>query len=436
MITSPKPPVDSAARTAAVGTSVGTPPDLGGVAARVEPVWSLAFLGLCVFTFAIVTYRFPVGELGIAIAMVGLAVQRPPLRAPAPFWILLAFIVWSSLSAFASPFPTPETHNLWERLKLLAIFFVVVNVLRTGRQIYVYLAFLLLCFLLFPARGALVNYAGGYTVFGRALWNYTYANPNDLAALTLIAIGIAAALVPALAKHRYVRWGTLAAAAVLLIVVLLTQSRGAFIGLLAGFGIGAWKTLRVRRAGLVIGAVIAVVLAALVPNSVWDRLSGISKLTSTDTIAAADQEGSAEQRWEIQQTAVRIVADNWLLGVGPGAYRAANAVYAPQIGPKDTHNTYLNVAAETGVPGLVLWVALVISVLVRATRAWRGRSASDTATGGIGYVWITRGLVAFLVAGIFGSYAAITMPYIILATLWCCAHLTTPGSRQMRRAVQ
>jgi O-antigen ligase len=369
------------------------------------------------------------------MAIVGLAMQRPALRAPAPFWILLAFIAWLSLSAWFSPFATPEAHSLWERVKLVAIFFIVVNVLRTSRQIYVYMAFLLGCFLLFPARGALVNYLSGYTVFGRALWNYTYANPNDLAALSLVALGIAASLASTGARRPYIRWGALGVAAVLVVLVLLTQSRGAFIGLVVGFGIAFFRALRQQRAGLVIGLLVVCVAAVLVPERVWDRLSGISKLTSTETIADADREGSAEQRWEIQKTAARIVADNWLLGVGPGAYRAANAVYAPEIGPKDTHNTYLNVAAETGIPGLILWSALVVSVIRRATKAWATERASRPADDKIAYAWITRGFIAFMIAGIFGSYAAITMPYIILATLWCCAEVSPVESRPTRHAV-
>jgi O-antigen ligase len=426
---------------ASIGAAgVGGPSSAAGAqhparVARREPVWSAAFVGLCVFTFAIVTYRFPVGELGIAIAVIGLAIQRPALRAPAPFWILVGYTVWASLSAWASPFPASESQDLWERLKLVAVFFIALNVLRTSRQVYVYVGLLLLCFILFPVRGALVNYIGGYTIFGRALWNYVYSNPNDLAALCLVAMGLTLSLATARATSGSIRLGAVAAGGMLVAVVLLTQSRGGFIGLVAGFGLGAVSFLRTRRGGVLVGLVLVAVVSVALPGAVWERLSGISKLTSSDTIAQADQEGSAEQRWQIQKTAVRIFSDNWLLGVGPGAYKAANALYAPEIGFKDTHNTYLNVAAETGLPGLLLWIALVMSVLIRAVRSTRNEAAVDDPRQSVQFVWITRGLIAFLIAGLFGSYASITMPYIILALLWCCADLSTPKLRASRLAV-
>src|SRR5437879_8090838 len=56
--------------------------------------WSLTLLGLCIFTFAIVTYRLPIAEVGIAIAAVGLVLQPRKVRVPSPVWIYGAFVLW------------------------------------------------------------------------------------------------------------------------------------------------------------------------------------------------------------------------------------------------------------------------------------------------------------------------------------------------------
>src|SRR5882672_7927718 len=59
-----------------------TPPSLPRDQAQVSWLglprfnWSLTLLGLCVFTIAIVTARFPIGEVGVAIAAVGLLPAR------------------------------------------------------------------------------------------------------------------------------------------------------------------------------------------------------------------------------------------------------------------------------------------------------------------------------------------------------------------------
>jgi O-antigen ligase len=150
-------------------------------------------------------------------------------------------------------------------------------------------------------------------------------------------------------------------------------------------------------------------------------------LSSTATLALADPEGSAAQRFEIQKVAWQILVDNPVFGVGLGAYREANAAYAPSLGRRDTHNTYLNVAAEVGLPGFALWCALVWSVLRYAYRHRRLAAAGVLATQ---QAWIERAFWGYLVAALFGTYAALTFPYLVLAVLWCSASLlASPSTR-------
>src|SRR5882762_6137731 len=150
--------------------------------------WTLTLLGLCIFTFAIVTFRFPIGEIGIAIAAVGLVLQPRKFRVQSPVWIYGAFVLWAFVGSLASSYSDVALGNVLESLKLLAIILVLVNALQTEGQLRFYLLFFLGCFVLFPVRGTLL---GGDTVSGRVVWNYIYSNPNDLAALCLFPLGIA-----------------------------------------------------------------------------------------------------------------------------------------------------------------------------------------------------------------------------------------------------
>jgi O-antigen ligase len=382
-----------------------------------QGLWSLSMIGLCIFTISIVTYKFPLAELGIAIGAVGLLVGAERVRFAPAVWLLALFIAWALLASMFARFPQITQAALFERAKLLPIFLIAINALRTWRHVRVYLILLLVCFILFPVRGALINYFFvGYTVFGRAIWNFVYGNPNDLAVLCLLALGAALALALRKQEHKYVRWGAWAATGLLLFTMLLTQSRGAFLGLLVGMGWPIAKNLLREPRRIVVAVVGVVLLVSVTPSTVWQRLAGISKLTSVETIGQADAEGSAQQRFELQGVAWKIFSDHPLFGIGLGAYRPVNAQYAPKLGPRDTHNTYLNLAAELGLPGLLIWVALVVSVLARVRRARRSslQSTADDAS-----IWVERGFVGFLVASIFGTYSVLTMPYLILAVLWC-----------------
>lgn len=388
--------------------------------------WSLMLLGFFVFTFAIVTYYFDVAVIGIAIAAVGLFFQSERLRVPFPVWLYGAFVLWAFVASFESNYPDIARDQVLEHLKLFVLILVAVNALRMEGQLRFYLFFFLGCFVLFPIRGTLVNYfVYGNHPFGRAIWNYIYSNSNDLAALSLIVLGIALALFTSAHSRSLARLGAGISVILVLVVILLTQSRGAFIGLVIGMGPSLLKLGLKRSRYLVPVALVGLAIVYAIPEFVWERLSGIEKLTSVQTIAEADPEGSAEQRFEIQKVAWRIFRDNPVYGVGLGAYPKVNALYAPNLGKRDTHNTYLNLAAEVGLPGLLLWLACFGAVL---RYAYRRRRQAPPGVSTTQQVWIERALRGYFVAAIFGTYSALSFPYLMLAVLWCSATMLVPLS--------
>lgn len=380
---------------------------------------ALAFVGLAIFTFFLVTARWAgFTEVGIWIALLGLIIRPQNLRFPAPAGWALAFLLWALVTSFFALSPETARAELLERLKSLIIFFAVINVLRTPRQLRFYILLVLVAFMIYPARGTLQNYVTGNTILGRVIWNKIYSNPNDLGAMTLLTTGLALAIATVRTERRRVRWAVGLCVPVMIAIMLLTQSRGVFIGLIVGFAPVLLAQIR-KRPSFALPVIIAIIATGvLIPATVWHRLGGITKLTSTETIAEADPEGSAAQRFEIDKTAWRIFADHPLIGVGIGCYRQANDRYSPELGKLDAHNTYMELAAELGLPGLLLWLGLVGSVLLQVKR-YRRSFAADAAP--IRIVWIERAVVGFLVAGFFGSYSGITMFYLILGTLWAVA---------------
>jgi O-antigen ligase len=384
--------------------------------------WTLPLLGLCVFTFAIVSFYAPVGEFGILIAVVGLLIGGLRLRIPSPVWLYGAFILWSLFAAFGAPNTSTAITEVIEQFKLFLIMIIVVNALRAPGQLKFYLLFFLACYVLFPIRGALINfYVSGYGTFGRAIWNYIYSNPNDLAALTLIAFSMSLGVGFTSEPRTLVRWGAVVAGLLTLGVIFLTQSRGAFLGFVIALGIPLSRLgLKHPKAFIPAAIAVAIVGVSVLPESVWDRIGGIRALTSTTSAVEADEEGSAAERLAIQGIALRIVSDYPIFGVGIGAYGIAHNQYDPALGFKDTHNTYLKLAAEVGIPGLILWCVLVMSVLKNARSARQRLPSSELSRQ---QIWLERGLIAYLIAGIFGSYSSLTFPYVVMALLWTSANL-------------
>jgi len=402
---------------------------------------TLSLFGLFMFTFFLVTARFPsfFTELGIYLALLGLLLRPQEVRFPAPVRWATALVLWGVVTTFTAISPEMAYAALIELLKALVIFFVVMNALRTPQQLRSYILLFLVAFLIYPARGALQNYVTGNRYFGRALWNGIYANPNDLAAITLLALGLTLAIATVSTQNPRVRWAAIAFVPVTVVIILLTQSRGTFIGLLAGFGPAILSRVR-RRPTLAGPVLIVVVLAAvLVPAAAWHRFQGITKVTSSQTIGEADKYGSAAQRLAILENGWHIFMDHPLLGVGIGCYNQANARYAPGLGRRDAHNTYISLGAEMGIPGLLLWLGLVGSVLVQVRRRRRSLEADDRT---IQILWLERAIVGCLVAAFFASYAGITIFYLLLGMLWAAsnvlgrdaADLGAPPARRALRA--
>jgi O-antigen ligase len=214
-------------------------------------------------------------------------------------------------------------------------------------------------------------------------------------------------------KKGWVRWAALAGMIALPMLILMTQSRGVFLGLLVFIAIAfAGQRRRVRLALRLV--VLAVILASVAPAGVWSRLQTLQHATNTTTLDQVDgEEGSARQRYEIWRVAWKIIREHPVTGVGFGAYKPTHEQYAmdPEFNPtargaRDTHSLYFNVLAETGVLGLTLYLGMLASIFIVAERA-RRRCRAIFEIGARQLLMLEAGLLAFLVASIFGS-----LPYL------------------------
>jgi hypothetical protein len=88
-----------------------------------------------------------------------------------------------------------------------------------------------------------------------------------------------------------------------------------------------------------------------------------------------------------------------------------------------------------GLPGLLLWLGLVGSVLAQVRRRRAHLVADDRM---IQVFWIERAVIGFLVAGFFASYAHLTVFYLFLGILWTGSNVlgreaTEPAAPPARR---
>ena len=379
--------------------------------------WTIPFLGILGFIFVVITYRAPVADIAVVVGLAALLMLPGSRRFPSYLRWLLAFVLWAALGSMSSRYFTVSWDALVTRGKFVLITFLAVNAIRSEAQGRIARAFVVLCFLVVPARVAILMFLRGEMVQGRVVGPFIYANPNDLAGLALVPLACAASL--AVTEHRrpLMRAFGLVSIGILLFVILITKSRGAFLGIVAMVAPFVVVAARRRPKWLLGFAVMMVVGLYTAPAGVWNRIAGLTKATDSETIRNVDPEGSGAERLDILRTGWQIFLDNPILGVGLGAFPPTHRQYDPARRSKDTHNTYLNVAAEAGLPGFVIFLGMIWALLRHSRRA---RAAAQMLPPEETQVvwWVEHGLIAFLVAAMFATYARYSHLYVYMALLW------------------
>ena len=347
---------------------------LGGIRQRAqvakEKIWTLPILCLVLYLFVIHSFKLNLGSAAIVGGLLAVVMSKKKLLGSEPMKWYAIYLGWVLITIPASMAPGESWFAWTDSLKILLIMFLMMNAIQTKKQHRVITLAWLAMFAFYPVRGTMLNFLTGQSSFGRYAWNFSFANFNDLAALTLIPLALSLDRLRTPDK-KWIKLCALAGLFVLPFMVLITQSRG---GMLGATGFLLFLLLRSRyRVRLAVAiAVMGVCGFLFAPKTVWDRVAGMSNLTSTETIGEADS--SAEQRFLILQVATTVIANNPIFGVGIGAYPYAHQKYARTNsewkfarGRRDTHNTYLHVMAETGIVGFVLFLMIFIT-------AWRGLS--------------------------------------------------------------
>ena len=152
-----------------------------------------------------------------------------------------------------------------------------------------------------------------------------------------------------------------AAIAAVWVGLLFSFSQSSFAALVAGVLAAAAFVWR-WRAAAALGLVGAVALSV-----------GFSTPNGRDTFDGLDRATSG--RAKLMENGARLALDHPVAGVGLGSFRHA---YARAVGLRGrapgaaaSHNAPITVAAETGMPGLLLFAWLVATALVRALRRLR-----------------------------------------------------------------
>lgn len=363
-----------------------------------------------------------------AIAM--LRLKADPARtpwyktAPAVFLICYSALLWIQLpSALDS-----ELHRECAVIftKFIIVYFMVYRLIDTPILTADFmLAHVLGCFYL-----GLIAYGSG-APGGRldGVGGPGIDDSNTLGMHAATGVVVAAMLIFALRGWR--RYAALVSAPLILNMVVLTGSRGAFLALFMGgvtiFALRPRENLRLFY-GLAIAGLLA--FGVVASDAFWERMQTIESAARQDE----NIDNSAEGRIEQIKAGMQMFAAH-PMGVGHRGFAALSPAYLDEIylvdGARSSHNTFMSTLVEQGILGatmfLLLWGWVFKSCLLARRWALAKRPLLEVSL----MAGVCAGLVVVFIGGQFADFLKSEVQiwlFALLASLRATATAGVPDS--------
>lgn len=281
-------------------------------------------------------------------------------------------------------------------IKVVLMFIVLVNVVRTERRLKG-LMWLSLGVGVFLSYRAISDFqSGNLTVNGfrvKGALGGMFGNPNDMALHLVMMIPIAVALF--FGTRNPVRKILYAACAALMtMAMVVTYSRGAFLGFVVSFLVLMWKLGRRQRFSVMAVALLVLLLFLIfAPGNYGLRLLSIF-------IPELDPVGSSIARRDLLWRSLFVALHNPIFGVGMENFHIVSSHELV------SHNAYTQVAAELGFPALILYIGFIVAPLKKLWQIEQ-RTFADRRTSCFYHltVGLQASIIAYMVSSFFGSVA-------------------------------
>jgi len=342
--------------------------------------------------------------LGIAFAMG----RERLLTLKVQTLLLLLLIGWISITVATALVPEVSKVVYGHYWKGILIAVVTTGLVRDRRRLRILLMVIAFSLGFLGAKRGLYGLLRGGVRYDDGPGGFM-ADNNTFALMLNIALPLLVGLALT-EKERILKVLAWVTAGLTLLTILFTFSRGGFLTLCLVVGMLLWRS----RQRLAVGGAIALFLAAFLyftPGSFTRQF-----VERTSSISDYEEDGSAQGRLAAWGTAWRAFLDYPVTGVGPNNLQIVHARYSTEPNRfRVTHNAYLQLLAECGLPALLLFLGVIGTALLRLQTLRAGDGDGDR--DGWVEVWarmLQISILAFLAGSMFLSTAYTELIYQLI----------------------
>lgn len=253
-----------------------------------------------------------------------------------------------------------------------------------------------------------------HTKFGRlmGIQKGILENPNDLAVNIAINFPLCIAfLLAAKGAGRTLFW--VVGLAFMSWAVVATYSRSGMLAMSLAVAISLWEYgIKGKRVMLLMSAGIVAVIGVGVVVATPHYLTRMESIVRGNIVDSGDR-GSLEQRGQLLKDSLLIMVEHPLFGIGPGNFPSYTQTWLV------AHNTYAELGAETGLPGLILFLILMGLTVrkIKRVRQLPGYQSSEDIRLWTSGLWAA--MAAYIAGAICGSTEYNLFPYFMVG--YVCA---------------
>ena len=284
----------------------------------------------------------PILPIAMLAALAAWAIGRDRRRLDQPTYLLFpAFVAVGMLSMAVNGWPGGAVQRFLDLVPAMTAVLLVSQASHSPKNLRKIMWLLCVAAVVLTIHGIeQVKLGEGWTGMptvenGRIQYVGIFSDPNDMAMVLVMAMPMALLLSGRggwLGLRRLFWW---ALSLALLYGVFLTDSRGAFLAVMAMAGVWVWLKRGLLVAGVLGTAGMAVLM--MLPTRMQELDAG---------------ESSAYGRIETWYDGIQMFIEHPLFGVGVGNFTEHTWLTA--------HNSFVLVLAETGIVGYTIWLAMVV----------------------------------------------------------------------------